>query len=78
MCKLLYIGETSFELISRFNKHRYNAKSRPDNCDLAEHIHEEGHNFDKDIEVTILKQGFQSAEEREFYEDKFICVLGTY
>ena len=36
-----------------------------------------GHNFDRDIEVTILKQGFKSTEERKFLEDKFICQLGT-
>ena len=48
------------------------------NRELAEHIDNERHDFEKDIEVTILKQGFKSAEERKFFEDKFICALGTY
>ena len=25
----------------------------------------------------MLKQGFKSAQERKFYEDKFVCLLGT-
>ena len=77
-CDLLYIGETGNELRTRFCDHRYDAKKRPDNNDLAQHIHECGHDFEKDIEVTILKQGFKSAEERKYFEDKFICSLGTY
>ena len=24
-----------------------------------------------------MKQGFKSAQERKFYEDKFVCLLGT-
>ena len=48
------------------------------NCELADHIHKNKHDFEKDIEITILKQGFKSAEERKFYEDKYICSLATY
>ena len=77
VCKILYVGETKEELRIRFSKHRYNAKKRPDNCELATHVHEKKHDFDKDIEVTILQQGFKSDAERKFFEDKFICQLGT-
>ena len=36
-----------------------------------------GHNFEKDLEITVLKQGFKSTEERKYFEDKFVCLLGT-
>ena len=35
------------------------------------------HDFEKDLEITVLKQGFKSALERKYYEDKFVCLLGT-
>ena len=78
MCDLIYVGETEKELRTRFCDHRYDSKSRPSNNDLAEHIHKHNHNFETDIEVTILKQGFKSLEERRYWEDKFICLLETY
>ena len=65
------------ELRSRFCDHRYDAKRRPDNCELSDHIHRHHHDFETDIEVTILKQGFKSPEERKYWEDKFICILGS-
>ena len=77
-CDLIYVGETGKDLRQRFCNHRYDAKSRPENCELADHIHKNNHDFEKDIEVTILKQGFKSANERKYFEDKFICRLGTY
>ena len=35
------------------------------------------HDFENDLEITVLKQGFKSALERKYYEDKFVCLLGT-
>ena len=35
------------------------------------------HDFEKDLEITVLKQGFKSAQERKFYGDKYVCLLGT-
>ena len=78
ICDLIYVGETQKELGKRFCGHRYDSKSRPDNNDLAEHIRRHGHNFETDIEVCILKQGFKSMDERRYWEDKFICMLATY
>lgn len=43
----IYIGNTDLELSERFNKHRYNAKNRPDNNKLADQIHKYHHDFDK-------------------------------
>ena len=77
VCDILYVGETKEELRSRFSKHRYDAKKRPENCELAAHVHAMKHDFDRDIEVTVLQQGFKSDAERKFFEDKYICQLGT-
>jgi len=74
---LIYIGHTWEELSQRFSKHRYDAKKRPDNNELAKHIAKYYHDFDKDVDVTILKLNVKTAPEREIVEDKFICTLGT-
>ena len=39
----------------RFCKHRYDAKNRPDNNELAAHIYKHQLEFDTDIKVLILK-----------------------
>ena len=78
ICDLIYVGETGKDLRTRFSQHRYDCKSRPDNNEFAEHIHCCNHNFETDIEVCILKQGFKSADERKYWEDKYMCALGTY
>ena len=78
ICDLIYVGETGKELRTRFCDHRYDSKSWPDNNEFAEHIHSCNHNFETDIEVCILKQGFKSSEERRYWEDKYMCALGTY
>ena len=74
---LIYIGHTGDELAQRFSKHRYDTKKRPDNNELSKHIAEYGHDFEKDIDVTILMSNLETAAERELNEDKFICKLGT-
>lgn len=76
-CEMIYIGQTGKELNSRFSKHRYDAKKRPKNCELAQHVQSHpDYDFDKDIEVSILKIGFRNAEERKREEDKLVCRLG--
>ena len=77
VCDLIYIGETQDPLRTRFSKHRYDSKKRPDNCELAKHMFDHKHDFEKDLEITVLKQGFKSAQERKYCEDKFVCLLGT-
>ena len=78
ICSKIYVGQTGEELKSRFNKHRYDAKKRPKNCELAKHVQSHpGHDFDTDIEVSILKIGFKNADERRRSEDKMTCQLGT-
>ena len=68
---------TSINFKERFHKHRHDAKSRPENSELAEHFSKDQHNFDKDIDVTILKHDLFTKEEREYHEDRMICMLGT-
>ena len=74
---VIYIGHTGDEIKDRFHKHRYDAKKRPENSELAEHFAEGNHNFDEDIDVTILKLDIATKEEREHYEDRMMCLLGT-
>jgi len=79
-CKIhdvIYIGHTGEELSQRFSKHRYDAKKRPDNNELAKHVSKYNHDFDKDIDITILKNNIKTAPEREIMEDKLICLLGA-
>ena len=74
---MIYIGQTGEELRSRFSKHRYDAKNRPQNCELAKHVQSHpNHDFDQDIEVSVLKIGFRNSEERRRAEDKMVCALG--
>ena len=68
---------TGEELRQKFNKHRYDAKNRPDQNEFAAHIHKHQQEFDKDIEVLILKGNLHQKHKRELWEDKFICLLGT-
>ena len=69
----IYIGNTGEELREKFRKHRYDAKNRPDNNELTANIHKHQHEFDKDIEVLILKGHLYQKHEKELWEGKFIC-----
>ena len=73
----IYIGSTGKELRERFSKHRHDAKKRPDNNELADHIYKHQHEFDMDIDVLILKRNLHQKLERELWEDKSTCSLGT-
>ena len=77
ICNLLYIGETKDKISNRFSKHRYDTHKRPDNCDLAKHMSQENHDFDRDLDIFVLEGNFKSDEERKFQEDRYICLLGT-
>ena len=47
------------------SKRRYDAKNRPDNNEIAAHIHKLQPGFDRDIEVLILKGNLHQNHERE-------------
>ena len=46
-----YIGETGKTLSDRFNRHRYDIKKIPDNCEFAEHF-QDGRDLHKDKKGT--------------------------
>jgi len=75
--KTVYVGHTGEELRTRFNKHRYDAKKRPENNELAKHIFDHKHDFDRDIELYILQENLPLLGERTLQEDKWVCLLGT-
>ena len=72
----IYVGHTGVPLRSRFDRHRYDIKKRPDNSELAEHFHGKDHR-ESDMEVFILQTGIADEKRREFLEDKWICRLQT-
>lgn len=82
-CKLCYVGQTGNKLSDRFSKHRYdcvyNHLCRPENCELSEHFHKNGHDFEKDLGVVILEQLSKdsSSQALKHYEDRWICKLQT-
>lgn len=77
-CKIhgdIYISNTGEELWERFRKHRYDAKNRPDNNELTVHIHTYKCDFEKDIEVSLLKGNLYQKQEKELWQDKFTYLL---
>ena len=46
------------------NKRGYDAKNKPDNNELTAHMHKYQQEFDKDIEVLILKGNLHQKHER--------------
>ena len=68
------VGQTGSSLASRFSKHRHDIKQRPDNSEIAEHFHKD--HSDGDMKVMILQTGLsKSQEQREHFEDRWICRL---
>ena len=74
---LLYIGHTGDELSVRMSKHRYDLHKRPENNELTKHLAATIHDFETDIDVTIIANDIGSCRQRELKEDKLICKLGT-
>ena len=72
-----FIDNTRDKLREILSKQWYDTKNRPDNNELAAHIHKHQHEFDKGIEVLILIGNLYQRHERELWEYKFICLLGT-
>ena len=73
-CDMICVGQTGTTLCSRFSRHRYDIKHRPDNTEIAEHFHT-GHE-EGDMKVMILQTGLsESEEQREFFEDRWMCRL---
>ena len=48
---------------------------RLDNNELVAHIHKYQSEFDKVIEVSIMRANLHQIIEKELWEDTFICLL---
>ena len=72
----IHIWDTGEKPRERLDKHRYDAKNKPNNSELGAHKHKHQHEFDKDVEVLILKGNLHQKHERKLWEDKSIRLLG--
>ena len=71
----MYIGQTKRNLSGRFNNHRFDARSRPEACKLAEHFHNNSCSMETDLRVSVLEQVTGSRALREYKEDRWITRL---
>ena len=81
------MGESSLQLRGRLNGHRAATvrlkdgkllNSQLNDTGAAEHFTEEGHNFDRDLELYLLESGrWKSAVERRKRESYYICKYST-
>ena len=74
--QILYVGHTSETLATRFAKHQYDIKKRPNNSELAEHFYCD-HDIEKDLDVTIVQTDLPNRLEREHMENRWMCKLQT-
>ena len=74
--KILYTRHTGEQLSELISKHRYDTKNRPDNNELAKHLHE-SRNINDNLNVTILQKNIKTAAAQRYHEDKSICKLKT-
>ena len=59
------------------NLHRSDIKKYPKSCELVQHFANNGCNFDKDAQISILEHVSGSLEVMELHEDKWIARLDT-
>ena len=87
LCDKWYVGESSLRLRSRLNGHRAatvrlgegkELNSQLNDTGAAEHFAEDGHDFDRDLELYLLESGnWKSAMERKRRESYYICKYST-
>ena len=87
LCDKWYVGESSLQLRGRLNGHRAATvrlkegkllNSQMNDTGAAEHFVEEGHDFDRDLELYMLENGcWKSAAERKKRESYYICKFST-
>jgi len=74
---LLYVGQTSTPLNTRFNGHRSDISKKPESCQLPKHFSKHGCSFQNDLKVTILENNLPNEEIRTTREDMWITRLKT-
>ena len=87
LCDLWYVGESSLRLRSRLNGHRASTvrllegkllNSQMNDTGAAEHFIKDGHDFDRDLEISLLESGnWKTAAERKKRESYYICKYAT-
>ena len=77
--KLIYVGQTSQKLGSRFNGHRSDVNVKPKSCELAQHFHgNKDCNINRDLNIYILQDNVNGPRDsREYSEDRWITKLDT-
>ena len=75
--ELISVGYTTTPLNERMNRHRYDIANRPEVCELTQHFAQNGCDFTKDVEISILKHVTGSTDRMELEEDKWISYLNT-
>ena len=74
---VLYVGQTSTPLNTRFNGHRSDISKKPESCQLPKHFSKHGCSFQNDLKVTILENNLPNEEIRTTREDMWITRLKT-
>ena len=71
---LIYVGQSSQKLNSRFNGHRSDIKVKPKTCELSQHFHNsKEYSIDRDLKVYILQDNVTGSwEKRGYFKDRWI------
>ena len=76
--QLVYVGFTTRPLHLRFNNHQSEINLGTHTCELVQHFLTLDCNFDKDLEIHILRHGLPNNEDAcEAEEDKWTIKLDT-
>ena len=76
---MIYVGQSSQKLNSRFNGHKSDVKVKPKACELSLHFHNHKEcSIDRDLKVYILQDNKTGSwEKREYFEDRWITRLNS-
>ena len=76
---MIYVGQSSQKLNSRFNGHRSDIKVKPKACELSQHFHNNKEcSIDRDLKVYMLQDNVTGSwEKREYFEDRWITRLNS-
>ena len=76
---MIYEGQSSQKLNSRFNGHKSDVKVKPKACELSKHFHYNKEcSIDRDLKVYILQDNVTGSwEKREYFEDRWITGLNS-
>lgn len=70
-CDKIYIGQTRRDLVKRFNEHDYHMRcNAPEKSSIAEHMLENGHNFDLSLLIKRVDEFYKFNAFEAFYIDK--------